>query len=102
MGQRHREHRSAALHPAGVSALYEAMDDAAAHTQVIVTSQSPDLLDSEYASIDHIRAVANVGGVTQVGPVDAAGRAIVGKGLMSLAELHRSGQLRPEAEDPGR
>jgi len=96
------EEPETALHPAGVSALYEALDDAAAHIQVIVTSQSPDLLDSEYASIDHIRAVANVGGVTQVGPVDAAGRAIVDKGLMSLAELHRSGQLRPEVEDRGR
>jgi hypothetical protein len=63
---------------------------------------SPDLLDSEYASIDHVRAVANIGGVTQIGQVDAAGRAIVDKGLMSLAELHRSGQLRPEAEGRGR
>jgi predicted ATPase len=95
------EEPETALHPAGVSALYEALDDAAAHTQVIVASQSSDLLDSEYASIDHIRAVANVDGVTRIGPVDAAGRAIVDKGLMSLAELHRSGQLRPETGGGG-
>jgi predicted ATPase len=46
------EEPETALHPAGVSALYEALDAAAAHTQVIVTSQSPDLLDSEYAGPD--------------------------------------------------
>jgi predicted ATPase len=89
------EEPETALHPAGVSALYEALDDAAAHTQVIVTSQSSDLLDSEYAHVDHILAVANDDGVTRIGPVDAGGRAILDKGLMSLAELHRSGQMRP-------
>jgi predicted ATPase len=96
------EEPETALHPAGVSALYEALDDAVTHTQVIVASQSSDLLDSEYADIDHIRAVANIDGVTRIGPVDAAGRAVVDKGLMSLAELHRSGQLRPEIEDASR
>jgi predicted ATPase len=96
------EEPETALHPAGVSALYEALDDAAASTQVIVTSQSSDLLDSEYASVDHIRVVDNVGGMTRIGRVDAGGRAIVDKGLMSLAELHRSGQLRPEVQGGGR
>lgn len=96
------EEPETALHPAGVGALYEALDDAAANTQVIVASQSSDLLDSEYARVDHIRAVANVAGVTRIGPVDAAGRAILDKGLMSLADLHRSGQLRPATQDGGR
>jgi predicted ATPase len=89
------EEPETALHPAGVGALYEAFDDAAARTQVIVTTQSSDLFDSEYASLDHIRVVSNVDGATQVGEVDAAGRAIVEKGLMSISELHRSGQMRP-------
>jgi len=31
--------------------------------------------------------------------VDAAGRSILDKGIMSLAELHRSGQMRPALED---
>lgn len=95
------EEPETALHPAGVGALYEALDDAAARTQVIVTSQSSDLLDSEYARLEHIRAVANVDGVTRIGEVDAAGRAIVGKGLMSISELHRSGQMRPELPGDG-
>ena len=93
------EEPEVALHPAGVGALYEALDDASARTQVIVTSQSSDLLDSEYARLEHVRAVANVDGVTHIGAVDAAGQAIVEKGLMSISELHRSGQMRPEQVD---
>ncbi|MFI5906288.1 AAA family ATPase [Dactylosporangium sp. NPDC051541] len=93
------EEPETALHPAGVNALYEALDDASTRTQVIVTSQSSDLLDSEYTRLEHIRAVANVDGVTRIGPVDAAGRSIVEKGLMSISELHRSGQMRPEWAD---
>ena len=85
-----------ALHPAGVGALYEALDDASQHTQVIVTSQSSDLLDNEYARPEHLRVVSNVDGATRVGEIDASGRAILNKGLMTLAELHRSGQLRPD------
>ena len=93
------EEPETALHPANVNALYEALDDASQHTQVIVTSQSSDLLDSEYAHVDHVLAVANDAGVTHIAPVDAAGRAILDKGIMSLAELHRSGQMRPAIED---
>ncbi|MBI3687070.1 MAG: AAA family ATPase [Actinobacteria bacterium] len=89
------EEPETALHPAGVGALYEALDDAASRTQVIVTSQSSDLLDSEYAQLAHIRAVANVNGVTHVGEVDTAGHAIVAKDLMTISELHRSGQMMP-------
>jgi predicted ATPase len=84
-----------ALHPATVGALYEALDDAASRTQVIVTSQSSDLLDSEYTQLEHIRVAANTDGVTYVGEVDAAGQAIVNKKIMTVGELHRSGQLRP-------
>jgi predicted ATPase len=94
------EEPATALHPAGVSALYEALDDAAARTKVIVTSQSSDLLGSEYTRLDHVRAVSNVDGVTWIGGVDAAGHAIVEKGLMSISELHRSGQTRPEHAEP--
>jgi predicted ATPase len=92
------EEPETALHPAGVGALYEALDDASARTQVIVTSQSSDLLDSEYTRLDQIRVVSSVDGATQVGPVDGAGRAILEKGLMSISELHRSGQMRPDLE----
>jgi predicted ATPase len=91
------EEPETAIHPSAVGALYEAFDDAARHTQVIVTSQSSDLLDSEYARLDHLRAVASVGGATVIGEVDAAGHAIVEKSLMSISELHRSGQMRPES-----
>ena len=89
------EEPETALHPANVGALYEALDDAARQTQVIVTSQSSALLDSEYADLDHLRVVENVNGATVVGEVSAAGREIVERGLMSISQLHASGQMRP-------
>jgi predicted ATPase len=89
------EEPEVALHPSTVNALYEALTEAAEQVQVIVTSQSSDLLDSEEADISHIRAVANVNGVTFAGPVDAAGREAVASKVMSLSELHRSGQMLP-------
>jgi predicted ATPase len=95
------EEPETAIHPAGVGALYEALDDASQRTQVIVTSQSSDLLDNEYVRLDHIRAVANVDGVTRIGEVDAAGHAIVEKGLMSISELHRTGQMQPAWSEGG-
>jgi hypothetical protein len=91
------ERPDTALHPAGIGALYEALKDASEHVQVIVTSQSSDLLDSEHAGLDHLRVVAAADGATRIGPVDAAGRAMVEDGLLTIAELHRSGQLRPGA-----
>jgi predicted ATPase len=90
------EEPETALHPAGVAALYEALLDASERTQVIVTSQSSDLLDNEFAHLTHLRAVSSVDGATEIGEVDAAGRAIVEKGLSSISELHRSGQMQPE------
>ena len=89
------EEPEAGLHPAAVAALYEALDDAAERTQVIVTAQRADLLDSDYARLSHLRAVASVDGSTQIGEVDPAGRSMVDTGAMTLGELHRSGQLRP-------
>lgn len=85
------------MHPATVGALCEALHDASTFTQVIVTSQSSDLLDNEYADISHIRAVANVDGVTYVGEIDGGGHALVRENLVTLSELHRSGRMLPKA-----
>lgn len=85
-----------ALHPATVGTLYEALTDTAERVQTIITSQSSELLDSEQADLSHIRAVANVDGATYIGPVDGHGRELVETELMSISELHQSGQMRPE------
>lgn len=89
------EEPETALHPAMVGAMYEALTEAAERVQVVVTSQSSDLLDNAEADLSHIRAVASVGGVTYVGEVDKAGQRLVADRLMTIAELHRSGQMLP-------
>lgn len=85
-----------ALHPATVRALYEALAEASERTQILATSQSSELLESEDADLSHLLVVANLDGVTHIGPVDGRGRAVVERDLMSIGELHRSGQMRPE------
>lgn len=95
------EEPETALNPTYLGALYEALHDASLRTQIVVTSQSPDLLDSEYASLTHLRAVANVDGATRIGAVGSAGLAAVEQGLMTISELHRSGLLEPWHHGPG-
>jgi predicted ATPase len=90
------EEPETALHPATVGALYEALTEASMRVQVIVTSQSSDLLDNDEAKLSHVRAVASVGGITYIGEVDKAGQQLVADKITSVAGLHRSGQMLPQ------
>jgi hypothetical protein len=89
------------LHPVRVGALYEALADAVHHTQVIVTTRSSDLLNSEHARPEHIRVVSHANGATRVGETSAADRTILERRIMTLAELHHSAvMLTPRVESP--
>jgi predicted ATPase len=92
------EEPETALHPAASAALREALAKAAEHTQVIVTSHSPDLLDDRNISPDHFLAVISEGGETRIGPIDEASRAMMLDQLFSAGELLRLNQLAPDRE----
>jgi predicted ATPase len=97
------EEPEAGLHPAAVSVLLDAMFAAGETRQVLVTSHSPDLLDSSRLETDSILAVVAEAGNTYVGPLDAVGREALRKRLYTAGELLRLDQLRPErgkAENP--
>ena len=84
------------LHPAATAALLDALTEASEHAQVIVTTQSPDLLDREDLDASIARAVSMNHGLTVIGKVDRASQRIISDGLCTLGELMRGSQLSPE------
>ena len=90
-----------ALHPAAAGVLFDALTEASEHVQVIVTTQSPDLLDRDELDVSTVRAVSMVDGLTVIGEVDQASRQIVRDKLYTLGELMRGNQLSPEQVPSG-
>lgn len=93
------EEPETALHPAAAGALMDALREAASHTQVLVTSHSPDLLDQIEADSEGILAVQAKRGTTEIGPVDPASLNAIKKHLYSPGELLRMDQLQPDGTD---
>lgn len=92
------EEPEVALHPGAAGVLRDGLTAAARHTQVLVTSHSPDLLDDKSISDQSILAVSNSNGETIIGPLDAAGRGAIRDNLFTAGELLRLSQLPPDWE----
>ncbi len=90
-----------ALHPAAAGVLFDALSEASEHVQVLVTTQSPDLLDRDDVEVSMVRAVTMRDGLTVIGAVDQASRQIVRDKLYTLGELMRGNQLSPDSAAPG-
>jgi predicted ATPase len=84
-----------ALHPAAAGVLFDALTEASEQVQVLVTTQSPDLLDRDDLDVSAVRAVSMADGVTRIGEVDRASQRIVAEKLYTLGELMRGNQLSP-------
>lgn len=93
------EEPETALHPAAAGALMDALREAASHTQVIVTSHSPDLLDQVNLETDRLLAVVSREGRTMIAPVDPASREAIQEHLYTPGELLRLDQLEPDQRD---
>ena len=87
------EEPETALHPGAAAILRSALLEASRHTQVIVTSHSPELLDDKSISADMIVSVTNRWGETILGPVDQASRDSIRDHLFTAGELLRMNQL---------
>lgn len=90
------EEPETALHPAASSSLRDALTRASGHTQVIVTSHSPELLDDGNLDDNTLRAVIAEEGETRIAPLDEASRDAMRKRLFSAGELLRLNQLEPD------
>ncbi|HWE60739.1 MAG TPA: AAA family ATPase, partial [Chloroflexota bacterium] len=90
-----------ALHPAATAVLLDALHEASLSTQVLVTTQSPDLLDNREIVAGWLLAVAEQSGATTVGHISEGQRSILRDGLRTAGELLRTGDFRPMTASAG-
>lgn len=93
------EEPETALHPAAAGALMDALREAAAHTQVLLTSHSPDLLNEVQPDVDELLVVLGREGRTQIATVDQASHEAIRTLLFTPGELLRMDQLFPDDKD---
>ncbi|MFG2961493.1 AAA family ATPase [Streptomyces sp. NPDC048291] len=74
------------LHPPMLGALYDALVAASHNTQVIVTTQSADLLDNVAADPMHLLVARDDGTGTAIGPIDDSGRHLLADGVLTLPD----------------
>lgn len=96
------EEPETALHPAATRALMDALREAAAQTQILVTSHSPDLLDNIDLERESLLAVVSQEGSTRIAPLDEASRRAIKDHLYTPGELLRLDQLEPDPKDLAR
>jgi predicted ATPase len=92
------EEPAAALHPSAAGILLDALLEASALRQVLVTSHNADLLDSAKVETASVLAVLAENGSTRIGPLDAVGREALEQQLHTAGELLRTDQVRPDTE----
>lgn len=90
------EEPEVALHPAAAGILTDSLQDASDHAQIVVTSHSPDLLDSDTIPDSSILAVVAEHGETKIGRLNEVGRSALRDHLYTAGELLRMDQLRPD------
>lgn len=93
------EEPETALHPAAAGALMDSLREATSHTQVLLTSHSPDLLDQFDPPHDNLLVVQSKQGTTEIAPVDPASLEAIKDHLYTAGELLRMDQLQPNQED---
>ncbi len=96
------EEPETALHPSAAGALMDALTEASEHTQILLTTHSPDLLDTFDVDRHTLLVVSSLQGETQIAPIDKASMQALREHLYSAGELHRKDQLEPDIEDLNR
>lgn len=92
------EEPETALHPGAVAALMDALHEASATTQIIVTSHSPDVLDHVDIQSDALLVTESREGASVVAEVDEASREAIRRHLYTPGDLLRMDQLQPATE----
>jgi predicted ATPase len=91
------EEPETALHPAAAGALMDSLREAATHTQVLITTHSPDLLDQFDPAEDQLLVVQGIQGTTEIAPADPASVDAIRNHLYTAGDLLRMDQLQPDA-----
>lgn len=91
------EEPETALHPAAAGFLLDALVEASDLRQVLATTHSPELLDSETLKVEHLLSVRKVKGETRIDKVNDPSFQAIKDGLFTPGELLRADQLDPAA-----
>jgi len=89
------EEPEAALHPAATGVLFDSLREMSQHTQILVTSHSPDLLDNKDIEADSILAVESNQDGSHLAVLNNASRSMIRDHLYTAGELLRSNQAYP-------
>jgi predicted ATPase len=83
-----------ALHPGALAVLSDVLYEASHHNQILVTTQSPDLISR--FNVDELMVVERTDGVSQIGPMEGMQREAVEEQLFTSGDLLRIEGLRRE------
>jgi predicted ATPase len=83
------------IHPGAIPLLMDFFNQAKDHSQILITTHSPELLDCIKDS-ETIRVVHRIKGITKVKKMEEDQMKAVQEGLFSLGELHRVEGLKGE------
>jgi predicted ATPase len=81
------------VHPAVAELVVDVLRDAALERQVLITTHSPDILDSKEIDDGQIRVVTMKNGRTLISPVSESGRSVIRDKLYTPGELLRMNEL---------
>jgi len=89
------EEPETALHPGAIAVVVDAMHEASAKTQILVTTHSPEVLDSVNMETDVLLVTDLIDGATTIAGADSASREAVRRHLYTPGDLLRMNQLQP-------
>jgi predicted ATPase len=87
------EEPEATIHPGALGVILEVLRHASDRTQLVVTTQSPEVLDADWLEDRHIRIVSWQDGETEVTRLSSGARDALRDHLMSAGELLRANAL---------
>jgi predicted ATPase len=96
------EEPESTIHPAAAELITQVLADAARDRQVLITTHSPDILDSKEIRDDQIRVVTMEQGRTIIAPMSKASRQAVREHLYTPGELLRVDALGQDVEEAKR
>lgn len=90
------EEPESAVHPGSAVKLMDALLEAQKHTQILITTHSPDLLSHTALSYENILAVDSQAGETKIASMDGASAKMIKEKLYTVGELLQLGQVEPD------
>ncbi|MEX0714239.1 MAG: AAA family ATPase [Pirellulales bacterium] len=94
------EEPEASMHPGALGAVLDVLRHASLNTQLVVTTQSTDLLDAKWIEDRHLRIVTNDQGQSHVAGLADSSRSVLRDHLMLPGELLRANALDPAPSGP--